>query len=188
MTRAFVSLGSNIEPEVNTLRAVRLLDRETQVTNISTVYLTEAEGCPGRQPAYYNCVVEIETELPPAELKHRVFRGIEAALGRVRSHNKYDARTIDLDLILYDELVMTSGDLTLPDPDILRRPFFAVPLQELAPGLTLPRYGLRIDDIAATFAGNSMKPLTGFTEKIRKDILHGRKQRARPESDKGTAG
>ncbi len=183
MTRAFVSLGSNIEPEANTEQAVRLLNRDVRVINISTVYLTEAEGKPG-QPPYYNCVVEIETDLSPAELKHRVLRGIEAKRGRTRSEDKYAARTIDLDLILYDELALTSGDLTLPDPEILRRSFLAIPLQELKPGLTLPRYGLRIDDIAANLAGTAMKPLTHFTEQIRKDILHDRKQGARRKADK----
>jgi len=175
MTRAFIGVGSNIEPVTNTEHAIRLLARETQVTSVSMVYLTEAEGRPG-QPPYYNCVVEIKTDLPPAELKHRVLRGIEAMLGRVRMEDKYAARTIDLDLILYDELVVTSDDLTLPDPEIVRRPFLAVPLRELIPGVTLPGSGLCIDDIAASFRGNPMKPLANYTEQIRKDILHDRKQ------------
>lgn len=186
MTRAFVSVGSNIEPEANTEQAIRLLDREARVISISTVYLTEPEGSPG-QPPYYNCVVEIETDLSPAELKHRVLRGIEAKRGRIRSEDKYAARTIDLDLILYDELVVASGDLTLPDPDILRRPFLAIPLRELTPGMKLPHFGLRIDDVAANLADRSMKPLARFTERIRKDILHDGKQRTRRNAHKGTA-
>jgi 2-amino-4-hydroxy-6-hydroxymethyldihydropteridine diphosphokinase len=174
MTRAFVGVGSNIEPAVNTEQAISMLARETQVTDISTVYLTEAEGRPG-QPPYYNCVVEIETDLPPAELKNRILRGIEAKLGRVRTEDKYAARTIDLDLILYDALAMTSGDLTLPDPDIILRPFLAVPLRELIPGSTLPGSGFCIDDIAASLEGIPMTPLEDYTKQIRKDILHDRK-------------
>ncbi|HUI46948.1 MAG TPA: 2-amino-4-hydroxy-6-hydroxymethyldihydropteridine diphosphokinase [Nitrospirota bacterium] len=175
MTRAFIGVGSNIEPAKNTEKAIRMLARETQVVGVSMVYLTEAEGRTG-QPPYYNCVVEIETDLPPAELKHRILRGIEAMLGRIRTEDKYADRTIDLDLLLYDDLAMASGDLTLPDPDIVRRPFLAVPLRELIPGSTLPGTGLCIDDIAASLAGNPMKPLANYTEQIRKDILHDRKQ------------
>jgi len=174
MTRAFISLGSNIDPEANTEQAIRLLDREARVINISTVYLTEPEGSHG-QPPYYNCVVEIDTGLSPAELKQRVLREIEAKRGRIRCEDKYAARTIDLDLILYDELDLTSRDLTLPDPEILRRPYLAIPLRELASGMTLPRFGLRIDDVAANLEGHTMKPLARFTQHIRKDILHDRK-------------
>jgi 2-amino-4-hydroxy-6-hydroxymethyldihydropteridine diphosphokinase len=176
MTRAFIGVGSNINPATNTEQAIRMLARETEVIGVSMVYLTEAEGRPG-QPPYYNCVVEIDTDLPPAELKHRILRGIEAMLGRVRIEDKYAARTIDLDLILYDELAMASDDLTLPDPDIVRRPFLAVPLRELIPGSILPGSGLCIDDIATSLEGSSMKPLANYTEQIRKDILYDRKQR-----------
>ncbi len=171
MTRAFIGVGSNIEPAVNIEQAINMLTRETQVTDVSTVYLTEAVGKSG-QPPYYNCVVEIETDLPPTELKNRILRGIETKLGRVRTEDKYASRTIDLDLILYDELAMSFGDLTLPDPDILRRPFLAVPLRELIPGSTLPGSGLCIDDIAASLMEGTMKPLANYTKQIRKEFLH----------------
>jgi 2-amino-4-hydroxy-6-hydroxymethyldihydropteridine diphosphokinase len=174
MTRAFVGVGSNIEPAVNIERAITLLAREAQVKKISTVYLTPPVGGPA-QPAYYNCVVEIETDLPYPDLKNRILRGIEVKLGRVRTQDRYAARTIDLDLILYDEVVTTSDDLTLPDPDILHRPFLAIPLRELMPGSTLPGSGLCIDDIASSFAENMIKPLAKYTKQIRKDILHDRK-------------
>ncbi len=173
MARAFVSIGSNIEPEEKVKEALGLLKRQVDIRAVSTVYLTEPIGPPG-QPPYYNCVVEIETELPPLELKHRVLRWIEEALGRRRSGDKYAARAIDLDLILYDELVLTCEDLTLPDPDIVRRPFLAIPLHELAPGLAVPGSGFSIDEAASKFPRESMKPLKSYTELIRKDILHDR--------------
>jgi len=175
MARAFVSVGSNINPAENTAKAIHALNRETRITKISTVYLTEPKGRP-EQPPYYNCVVKFETERSPVELKQRVLRKIEEELGRVRSRDKDAARTVDLDLILYDELVMTTEDLTLPDPDIVRRPFLAIPLQELAPGLLLPGSGLCIDEAASTLSQGTMKPLESFTESIRKEILYERKQ------------
>jgi 2-amino-4-hydroxy-6-hydroxymethyldihydropteridine diphosphokinase len=98
-------MGSNIDPATNLEKALQLLKRETRVTNLSTVYQTDPEGRP-EQPRYYNCAVEIETSLPPRELKFRVLRGIEQELGRTRSKDRFAARTIDLDLLVYDEIVI----------------------------------------------------------------------------------
>jgi 2-amino-4-hydroxy-6-hydroxymethyldihydropteridine diphosphokinase len=168
---AFVGIGSNVEPAENVEKAIRLLSAAVQVRGISTVYLTEAVGRSG-QPLYYNCVVEIETDVIPAELKQQVLRRIEKELGRVRRGDAYAARTIDLDLILYDRLVITSEGLTLPDPDIVRRPFLAIPLHELAPDLALPGSDLRIKEIAAAQPQDAMKPLHDYTVRLRKGILH----------------
>jgi dihydroneopterin aldolase/2-amino-4-hydroxy-6-hydroxymethyldihydropteridine diphosphokinase len=66
--------------------------------------------------------------------------------------------------------------MTLPDTDIVRRPFLAVPLLELAPGLQLPGSGLRINEIAAALPQDAMKPLQDYTARLRKGRLHERKQ------------
>jgi len=83
-------------------------------------------------------VVEIETNFSPEELKYKVLRKIEKDLGRRRSRDKYASRTIDLDLILYDELIVKGDNFTLPDPQIAKRPYLAIPLYELNPALVLP--------------------------------------------------
>lgn len=173
MSRAFISLGSNVKPQENIEQAVRLLDGETRVAGISTVYETEPAAGDGG-PRYYNCVVEIATSLAPRELKFRVLRRIEEKLGRVRPGDADAPRTIDLDLILYDTLVMQTSDLTLPDPDIAERPYLAIPLLELSPGLCMPGTGAPIDRIAAALPRSGMKPLERYTERIRKEIFHGR--------------
>jgi 2-amino-4-hydroxy-6-hydroxymethyldihydropteridine diphosphokinase len=175
MARAFISIGSNIDPETNVRNAVLRLAGMVRVAAVSTVSLTEPVGPPG-QPPFYNCVVKIETDEAPRELKFVVLRRIESELGRTRSSDKFAARTIDLDLILYDDLVMTTDDLTLPDPDIVRRPFLAIPLAELAPGLVLPGSGLQIKEVAASLTPNTMEPLETYTEHLRKELLHERKQ------------
>jgi 2-amino-4-hydroxy-6-hydroxymethyldihydropteridine diphosphokinase len=175
MARAFVSMGSNIDPEENIAKALRALSRAIHITKLSTIYLTEPENRP-EQPLYYNCVVEIETTIPPIELKRQILRRIEDALGRKRNDDKYAARTIDLDLILYDKLMMMTADLMIPDPDIVRRPFLAIPLFELAPSLVLPGSGERIDTVATALMHSPMKPLQDYTERLRKELLHGRKQ------------
>lgn len=171
MAQAFLSVGSNMDPADNVRRAIELLCRHVRVTGISTVYLTSAEGRP-EQPFYYNCVVEVETQTPPVELKYTVLRRIEESLGRKRTEDKFAARTIDLDLILYDDLIMKNGDLTLPDPQIQRRAFLALPLQELSPGLRLPGSGLPIAEIAASLPQIAMKPLKDYTEILRKELCH----------------
>ncbi|HEU4403319.1 MAG TPA: 2-amino-4-hydroxy-6-hydroxymethyldihydropteridine diphosphokinase [Candidatus Polarisedimenticolia bacterium] len=175
MARAFISIGSNIDPETNVRSAILRLALATRVTAISTVYRTEPVGPPGRQ-WFFNCVVEIQTDLAPWDLKFRLLRRIEGELGRTRGSDKFAARTVDLDLILYDELVTTTTDLALPDPDIPQRPFLAIPLHELAPGLILPGSGLRIQEAAASLSPNTMTPLSAFTERLRKEFLHERKQ------------
>jgi len=173
MVRAFVSVGSNIDPENNVRAALRLLGESAAVRAISTVYLTEPIG-PTRQPPYYNCVIEIETGLSPLDLKYRLLRRVEASLGRVRTADRYAPRTIDLDLILYNDAVLTSDELILPDPDILVRPFLATGLRELAPGLVLPGSGVSIESVAARLSNETLKPLEHYTEQIRKEIRHDR--------------
>ncbi|HUJ16986.1 MAG TPA: 2-amino-4-hydroxy-6-hydroxymethyldihydropteridine diphosphokinase [Nitrospirota bacterium] len=175
MARAFISIGSNIDPETNVRSAILGLASTERVTAISTVYRTEPVGPPG-QPWFYNCVVEIETDLAPRELKFRLLRSIESELGRTRGSDKFAARTIDLDLLLWDGLVMTTPDLVLPDPDIPLRPFLAIPIRELAPGLVLPGSGLHIREAAAALSPNAMTPLEAYTEELRKELLHERKQ------------
>ena len=174
MARAFISIGSNIDPETNVRSAILGLASTERVTAISTVYRTEPVGPPG-QPWFYNCVVEIETALAPRELKFRLLRSIESNLGRTRGSDKFAARTIDLDLLLWDELMMITPDLVLPDPDIPQRPFLTIPLQELAPGLVLPGSGLTIQEAAASLSPSTMMPLKAYTEQLRKELLHERK-------------
>ncbi len=172
MVRAFVAVGSNIEPEENVKRAIQLLALKTRIIGISTVYLTEPEGRP-EQPPFYNLVVEVQTEMPPEDLKYRVLRVIEKELGRIRTEDKYASRTIDLDLILYDDLALQGEDLTLPDPEILRRPFLAFPLSELSPDLILPGTALAIKQVLAGLWQARMKPMDGFTKLLRKEISNG---------------
>jgi dihydroneopterin aldolase/2-amino-4-hydroxy-6-hydroxymethyldihydropteridine diphosphokinase len=170
MTRAFIGIGSNIEPAENVRAATRGLARQTRLVAISTVYLTEAVGRT-EQPPYYNCVVEIETEAPPADIKFGLLRGIENKLGRQRTADKYAPRTIDLDLIVYGDLTLDAEGIKLPDPEILERPFLAIPLSELAPDLVLAGYGLRIGEVAAKLPPDGMQPLPDYTKSLREELL-----------------
>ncbi len=174
MVRAFVAIGSNAEPEENVKRATQLLALKARITGISTVYLTEPEGRP-EQPSFYNLVVEVETEMAPEEFKYRILRAIENDLGRVRTEDKYALRTIDLDLILYDNLVLHSEDLTLPDREILHRPFLLLSLSELSSDLVLPGTGLSIKQAMAGLSQAGMKRMDRFTQLLKKEVFDGSK-------------
>ena len=169
MACAFIGIGSNIEPAKNVRAAIHTIARQTRLVGISMVYLTDALGHP-EQPPYYNCVAEIETGASPAEIKYGLLRNIENILGRRRTEDKYAPRTIDLDLIVYDDLTIDAEGIRLPDPDILERPFLAIPLFELAPDLVLPGYGMRISEIAAKLPLEGMKPLNDYTMLLREEI------------------
>jgi len=172
LARAFIGVGSNVRPGENFRKAIKLLGLRLRIVAISTVYLTEPEGRP-EQPPFYNGVVEVETELPPRELKLSVLREIELRLGRARHEDKCAPRTIDLDLLLYDDVVESTDDLTLPDPQIETRPFLAVPLHELAPKMKLPGAGRSIAEIAAAFSSHNMRPLDDYTKALRRELRYG---------------
>ena len=178
--RAFIAIGSNIDPAANVRLAVRSLARQLRISAISMVYRTDALERPvaparpgalghAAQPPYYNCVVEIETGLAPLALKQGILRPIEASLGRIRGGDKFAPRTIDLDLIVYGELVMDEGGLKLPDPDILERPFLAIPLWELAPELVLAGSGRRIAEIASGMPQGGMQPLKDYARQLQEE-------------------
>jgi 2-amino-4-hydroxy-6-hydroxymethyldihydropteridine diphosphokinase len=167
MTRAFIAVGSNIRPAENVRAALGRLAKTVRLVAVSTVYETPAEGRP-EQPPYYNCVVAVETDVPPETLKRAILRRIESDLGRQRAADRYAARPIDLDLILYGDLAVETEDLTLPDPLILTRPYLAAGLREVAPGLVLPKWERPVEELSAT--GPGMKPLEEYTERLRRDL------------------
>lgn len=126
---AFVSVGANIEPQRNIRAALAALNEQTRVAGSSTFYQTEPLGRRD-QPRYINGVWRIETHIRAPRVKAALLQPIEQCLGRVRTGDKYAPRTIDLDLILYEDLVIDEEELTLPHPDIAR-PFVYFPLVEL---------------------------------------------------------
>jgi 2-amino-4-hydroxy-6-hydroxymethyldihydropteridine diphosphokinase len=164
---AYIGVGSNINPSHHVRKALQVLALFTEVTGLSMVYRTPAESRK-HQNAYYNCVVEIHTTLNPKKFKFELLRKIEELCGRIRTKDKFASRTIDLDLIIYDSKKIKSRDLTLPDPDILERPYLAIPLYELNPKLILPGYHLKISEIISNMKHAKMKPLINYTNRLKK--------------------
>jgi 2-amino-4-hydroxy-6-hydroxymethyldihydropteridine diphosphokinase len=139
-TVAAVALGSNLaDPEVQVRRAFEELAAipDTRLVARSRLYRTRAVGPP--QPDYVNAVALLETRLGAGGLFDRLL-GIEAAHGRVRGE-RWGPRTLDLDLLVYGDLVIDTPRLTVPHPHLALRPFVLVPLAEVAPDLEVPGVG-----------------------------------------------
>ena len=117
MATAYIALGSNIEPCVNIKAALALLAGQCRLMAVSRFYRSRPLNRP-EQADFINGVCRIETAHSPRHLKYNILRPIEEALGRIRSGDAYAARTIDLDILLYDDVVTEEDGLTIPDPDI----------------------------------------------------------------------
>ncbi|HKY84620.1 MAG TPA: 2-amino-4-hydroxy-6-hydroxymethyldihydropteridine diphosphokinase [Anaerolineales bacterium] len=131
MSRAVISLGSNIDPQRHLPAAAARLAELGRVVAASRVYASPAAGPPG-QPDFLNAAVLLETEIAPEDLRARL-RRVETDLGRVRTEDRYAPRPIDLDLVLYDDLVVEGPGLRLPDPDLPTRGYLAVTAAEVDP-------------------------------------------------------
>lgn len=151
---AFVVLGSNIDKERMIVSAVRGLASEARLDAVSAVYESAAVGRPD-QPSFLNAAVRLVTGLPPLAVRDRLLRPLEQALGRHRTGDRYAPRTIDLDLVLYDQMRRQLDGLRLPDPDLLRFAHVAVPVSELDPGFRHPETGERLAAVAERLAALS---------------------------------
>jgi 2-amino-4-hydroxy-6-hydroxymethyldihydropteridine diphosphokinase len=167
---AYISVGSNIEPEKNIPEALEKLKKYVRVKATSTFYRTMPIGRP-EHSAFLNGAWQIDAEQTARELKFHVLRQIEAELGRVRTEDKYAPRTIDLDIVLYGDMVIDEPGLCVPDPDIRQRAFIAVPLLELAPRLVLPDTGELLSSLDIVKATQDLEPVYDFTGSLRERII-----------------
>ena len=141
MPLAYVGLGSNLGDRRGLIReALKRMGRidGVRVRKRSRIIETEAVGVTA-QPKFMNAVAEIETRLEPAPLL-RHLRAVERALGRVR-HERWGPRTIDLDLLLWDDRSVSTPRLKVPHPRMAERRFVLAPLAELCPGRRVPGTG-----------------------------------------------
>lgn len=146
MNRAYILLGSNIDRKRNYLEALRRLAMLGTLAAVSSVYETTPIG--GREGGdFYNGAVLLETHLGAHGLKRALLK-IEGEMGRVRSADRNFPRTIDLDLVLYNRDQIEDGDLKIPDPLILKRPFLAMTLAEMDPDYVHPIDGRTLAQIA----------------------------------------
>ncbi len=123
MHQVYLSLGSNIQPEVNLPRAIVLLQEQGEIRKVSSAWESEAVGSDG--PNFLNACVLFTTSLSQTEVKERIIHPIETTLGRKRSADKYAPRPIDIDIILFDEQSY--------DDKYWKQAFVVVPLAEIHP-------------------------------------------------------
>ena len=169
VVEAYIGVGSNIEPESNITDALARLSKHVEITGISSFYKT-TPLLRENQDDYLNGVWQISTSILPGDLKFGVLRGIEKELHRNRESDKYAPRTIDLDILLYDDMVMQEDNLTIPDPDICKRSFIAFPLSELNPDLVMPDTKEPLVDILSVLSKENMIADLAFTERLRRMV------------------
>jgi 2-amino-4-hydroxy-6-hydroxymethyldihydropteridine diphosphokinase len=139
---AYIGLGSNLgDREAMLRRALALLNgsRGIEVLAVSRFRETEPVGFTD-QPRFVNAVAELETELEPRPLLEALL-GVEQALGRTREGPRFGPRTIDLDLLVYEDRVVDEPGLRVPHPRLHERAFVLEPLAELRPALIVPGLG-----------------------------------------------
>ncbi|RCK76481.1 MAG: 2-amino-4-hydroxy-6-hydroxymethyldihydropteridine pyrophosphokinase [Ignavibacteriae bacterium] len=139
MFRVYLGLGSNVGDRLNNLKkAIGELEKVVKILNISSVYETEPWGVQN-QERFYNSVVEVETELYPIELLEKL-QQIELKLGR-KKYTHMQARTIDIDILLYHGWSYETNKLAVPHPELERRRFVLEPISEIAPLAVHPILG-----------------------------------------------
>jgi 2-amino-4-hydroxy-6-hydroxymethyldihydropteridine diphosphokinase len=157
--RAGIALGSNLEDRLQCLQLarthLRALHLEGAPFLCSRIYETAAEDCLPGSPAFLNAAIELSTTLPPLDFLMKL-QEIEECLGRPRSHGYHEPRTIDLDLLFFDNLVLHLPELELPHPRIASRSFVLKPLSDICPRRMLPGSKACIEDLLKSLPSSSV--------------------------------
>lgn len=144
MARVYISIGSNIDVGKNIPSSVKALRKRFGDLDISNVYETKSVGFDGED--FHNLVVGFDTDESPLEIS-QVLKKIESDHDRTRGKEKFESRTLDLDQLLYGDLVMQMDGVNLPHPDILRYNFVLKPLTELSGEMLHPEEEKQINEL-----------------------------------------
>ncbi|TLU64254.1 2-amino-4-hydroxy-6-hydroxymethyldihydropteridine diphosphokinase [Thalassotalea litorea] len=157
MTRVYLGLGSNLEQPDQQLRwAVQQLSAHSDISivSLSSIYQSRPMG-PQDQPDYLNAVISIETELAPIALLD-VTQQIELDSGRVRKNERWGARVLDIDILLFGQQTINLPRLEIPHYGMKEREFVLYPLAEIAEDLILPE-GEKLTELLTSVAPNGIK-------------------------------
>jgi len=156
---AYLGLGANLDDPARQVR--RAFDElaalpASRLVSRSPLYKSPPLGPPD-QPDYINAVAALETTLPPLELL-AALRAIEVRHGRTRDGSRWGPRSLDLDILLYGDLMLDSPELRLPHPGLHERAFVLYPLYDVAPELEVPGRG-RVRELRARLAAPRIERL-----------------------------
>jgi len=154
MAKIYISIGSNIDAENNIRLAVHALQEQYGKLIISPVYESEAVGFDGDN--FLNLVVSLKTD-DDVHTVAATLRKIEDDNGRDRSGPRFSSRIVDLDLLLYDDLILKEDNIELPRDEITKNAFVLLPLEEIAPQLIHPITGQTMCDHWMSFDKKSQK-------------------------------
>jgi len=157
MTLAFIGLGSNLsDPHAQIIKAIEAIELivDSRIETISSLYFSRPMG-PQDQPDYMNAVLSLQTNLSALALLDAL-QVIENKSGRIRKGDRWGARILDLDILLYGTQVINNARLTVPHYGIKSREFVLTPLAEISPKLHLPD-GDSINELSKNIASNGLK-------------------------------
>jgi 2-amino-4-hydroxy-6-hydroxymethyldihydropteridine diphosphokinase len=159
LVTAYIGLGSNLADPVGQIKSARAAIKQingVQELAFSSLYRSSPMG-PQDQPDYVNAVMSVITELSPMDLL-RCLQRIENDHGRIRTSERWGARTLDLDVLIYGEQIIELPDLNVPHIGLAERAFVLYPLHEVAPQLQVPGKG-SLTDLLAKCPMNELKKL-----------------------------
>jgi 2-amino-4-hydroxy-6-hydroxymethyldihydropteridine diphosphokinase len=158
MTAVYVAAGSNVEPERNLARACAEVARLWPDARFSRAYRNVAVGFEG--PDFINLVIGFTTNQPLAQVLAQL-HAIEIDCGRPRNAPKWASRTMDLDILLFGDLIEKTAEYTVPRPDLIKRPFMLGPMAEMAPDVRHPLANKTIAELWSEFdrASHVMTPV-----------------------------
>jgi 2-amino-4-hydroxy-6-hydroxymethyldihydropteridine diphosphokinase len=152
MTDVYVAAGSNVEPERYLSIALRALAAAYGPMTLSPAYRNKAVGFSGED--FINLVVGFRTEDEVAAVRERLQK-VEAACDRPPGAPKWAPRTMDLDILLFGDLVSNQPGLIIPRPDLLKRPYMLKPMADIAPDVRHPVLGTTMRDLWQAFEGDA---------------------------------
>lgn len=152
MTKVYLGLGSNVDPQKHLRLGIRELSRRFGVLELSNIYRNKAVGFEGED--FLNLVAGLETSCSAGEVLESIDE-LHAMANRQRNETRFSPRTLDVDLLLYGGQIIDSGRVHVPRSDILKYSFVLGPLAEIAPQLRHPETGKTIADHWADFDKDS---------------------------------
>lgn len=161
MTDVYVAAGSNVEPEIYLERAIRQLAAAYGPLTLSPAYRNQAVGFSGDD--FINLVVGFRTEDEVADVRQQLQK-IEAACDRPPDAPKWAPRTMDLDILLFGNLVSDAPGLKIPRPDLLKRPYMLRPIADIAPDVRHPISGKTMRELWESFEGDAHSMVEVFLD------------------------